>query len=507
MQCGNCTEICEDCGTVCLDCADTVCQECGKCSGCIDEICPECSICIECAGIMCGECYYCADCAEIICENCGMYCSDCAVICEECGQCENCIDICPDCDKCADCCADAASEYGCSHGICVNSSEWGSHYCTYGSHCIEDSTEYGHDNSVHWNVCDEGCDVKLNTAPHSFGKGEVTKEATKSSDGVLTVTCVICGYEKNEAIPKLTGGHTHTYTETVTAPTCTDGGYTTHSCSCGHTWRDNETPATSHDYQYKYTADEHWQECTVCHDTTESASHKLGAWNTVVKPGYTYKGVKQRECKHCGYTLADEIEMLKVPEDKVVITIPSYPATPDPSTPVGGEDDGPSKPGADTENPGGSTTPATTVKEVLTKGKDNTVPALPTLPPNENGNIFDGWVDKETGETVKKGDKITGSIELIPVWKDCGDGKHTDSDGDNNCDECGYILVKETKPDDEKKPPETDAPAKNDPQDGDGKAPKSPAGGIIAGIGSAGLVAIVSVAAVLSRKKKKEKSK
>jgi len=314
---------------------------------------------------------------------------------------------------------------------------------------------------------------------------------------------VICGYEKNEAIPKLTGGHTHTYTETVTAPTCTDGGYTTHSCSCGHTWRDNETPATSHDYQYKYTADEHWQECTVCHDTTESASHKLGAWNTVVKPGYTYKGVKQRECKHCGYTLAEEIPMLTVPADKVVITIPDYPETkPDSGTnPPDGSESTPSAGGADVSGV------SVTVKEVLTKGDDNTVPVLPTLPPTEDGNVFDGWVDKNTGEPVKKGDKLTGNIELVPVWKDCGEGNHTDSDTDEICDECGYILVKETKPDDEKEPPETDAPAKNDPQDGDGKAPKSPAGGIIAGIGSAGLVAIVSVAAVLSRKKKKEKSK
>ena len=39
----------------------------------------------------------------------------------------------------------------------------------------------------------------------------------------------------------------HRYTETVTPPTCTDKGYTTHTCSvCGDTYTDNEVVATGH---------------------------------------------------------------------------------------------------------------------------------------------------------------------------------------------------------------------------------------------------------------------
>jgi len=81
-----------------------------------------------------------------------------------------------------------------------------------------------------------------------------------------------------------------------------------------------------------------------------------------------------------------------------------------------------------------------TVKELLTKGTDNTVPALPKLSAKDEGYLFEGWVNKETNEPVKKGDKLTGNIEIIPVWKGCGDGKHIDAKNDYICDECGFKM-------------------------------------------------------------------
>ena len=45
-----------------------------------------------------------------------------------------------------------------------------------------------------------------------------------------------------------TEGHTHRYTSTVTRPTCTAKGYTTHTCSCGDWYRDNFTNALGHNY-------------------------------------------------------------------------------------------------------------------------------------------------------------------------------------------------------------------------------------------------------------------
>lgn len=43
--------------------------------------------------------------------------------------------------------------------------------------------------------------------------------------------------------------HTHSYTETVTPPTCTEKGYTTYTCVCGESYVDNDTNALGHDYQ------------------------------------------------------------------------------------------------------------------------------------------------------------------------------------------------------------------------------------------------------------------
>ncbi len=42
--------------------------------------------------------------------------------------------------------------------------------------------------------------------------------------------------------------HIHSYSSTVTDPTCTAQGYTTHICSCGESYKDNYTSALGHNY-------------------------------------------------------------------------------------------------------------------------------------------------------------------------------------------------------------------------------------------------------------------
>ena len=43
--------------------------------------------------------------------------------------------------------------------------------------------------------------------------------------------------------------HEHTFSEETTSPTCTDRGYTTHTCTeCGYSYQDSEVPALNHDY-------------------------------------------------------------------------------------------------------------------------------------------------------------------------------------------------------------------------------------------------------------------
>lgn len=168
----------------------------------------------------------------------------------------------------------------------------------------------------------------------------------------------------------------------------------------------------------------------------------MGAWTTTVKAGYTFDGEKQCKCKLCGYTVKETVPALGIPDGKLVVVIPDYDKylpTESPSSqdkPSSGQTAAPS--GGDE-----STSPTFGAKELITKGKDNTVPTLPTLLPTDDGNQFDGWVNKATGESVKKGDRLTDNIEIVPVWKDCGENNHSDADKDNHCDECGYIMNKE----------------------------------------------------------------
>lgn len=56
----------------------------------------------------------------------------------------------------------------------------------------------------------------------------------------------------NEALKdarKSFASHTHSYVDTVTAPTCTANGYTVHKCSCGDTKTDSYTKLLGHSYQ------------------------------------------------------------------------------------------------------------------------------------------------------------------------------------------------------------------------------------------------------------------
>ena len=70
------------------------------------------------------------------------------------------------------------------------------------------------------------------------------------------------------------GEHSHSYDEgVVTAPTCTEQGYTTYTCGCGDTYKDNYVNATGHSYVGEITkgatcstAGEKTFTCSACED-------------------------------------------------------------------------------------------------------------------------------------------------------------------------------------------------------------------------------------------------
>ena len=403
--CENCKDICPDCEEHCANCA-VMCPDCTRCEDCVGDFCPNCGTCAECArddNGMCDDCHYCGNCATL-CTDCAALCRDCVQTCASCGICEQCEAFCDSCELCVVCCADVSSSYGCSHDICVESDEWKTHYCTVGGHCTTTLGEQDYDDDEHWYWCGDGCTAKVNVEPHVFSSAEITTQPTKTDEGVLTYYCD-CGYSKTETIPVITEeGHTHHCVPAVVAATCTSGGYTVYTCECGYSYRANETPALGHTYEYQKDAGGHWLKCSFCTDEKPAAAHKFGAWTVTKDATYTQPGTKQRTCLTCGY--ADEAEIPVIGHaGHFVISFEG-----------------------------------TDIGDMLSVGAGHKVPELPVLPPKEEGNFFDGWTDQKTGAPVKAGDVLTGDIVLTPVWKDCGDGSHTDSDHDFVCDDCGKKL-------------------------------------------------------------------
>ena len=118
-----------------------------------------------------------------------------------------------------------------------------------------------------------------------------TKYASYSSSSYATFKCV-------EA-------HEHSYTAVVTAPTCTEKGYTTHTCSCGHSYVDTYTDALGHAWDSgtvtkEPTATETGIKtftCTRCHETKTETIPATGSVDvtemfTDVTKNWAYPGIQ-----------------------------------------------------------------------------------------------------------------------------------------------------------------------------------------------------------------------
>ena len=171
----------------------------------------------------------------------------------------------------------------------------------YESHVIAATCENG-GKTIH--RCD-GCGSSFVTdytdaLGHSWDKGTLVTNATCTGEGVMEYRCIRCGYHRLDADPA--DGHIpgasatcmepqicsrcgavlekalgHDYKSEVTAPTCTEMGYTTNTCSrCGDTNKSNYT---------------------------EPAGHKPSDWIIDKEPTTDSEGSKHKECTVCGEKL------------------------------------------------------------------------------------------------------------------------------------------------------------------------------------------------------------
>ena len=102
---------------------------------------------------------------------------------------------------------------------------------------------------------------------HDMGEWEVEKEATCTEGGSKKRVCQRDGCDRTETEKIKASGHSHT--SEITAPTCTEKGYTTHTCVCGDTYKDSETNALGHKWSEATCADP--KTCTACKATEGNA--------------------------------------------------------------------------------------------------------------------------------------------------------------------------------------------------------------------------------------------
>ncbi|MBQ7345715.1 MAG: RICIN domain-containing protein, partial [Oscillospiraceae bacterium] len=174
---------------------------------------------------------------------------------------------------------------------------------------------------------------------HSY-LSSVTTEPTCTTDGVTTYTCVNCADSYTQTIPA-TG---HDYACVVTEVGCTTDGVTTYTCdNCGDIYTEDEIAATGHDWQdatctapktcavcgltegealgHSYEAvvtaptctDEGYTSyiCSACGDTyavpgEAATGHSFADWVEVKAPTCTTMGQLKRTCANCGsYQIQD----------------------------------------------------------------------------------------------------------------------------------------------------------------------------------------------------------
>ena len=107
--------------------------------------------------------------------------------------------------------------------------------------------------------------------------------------------------------------HTHNYAETITPPTCTEQGFTTHTCSCGDSYKDNYTEALGHKTTFEFYANttEHWNLCIVCYAFINKENHTWDDGIITLPPTITTTGVKTYTCSVCGKTKQEELPVVE----------------------------------------------------------------------------------------------------------------------------------------------------------------------------------------------------
>ena len=155
---------------------------------------------------------------------------------------------------------------------------------------------------------------------HKLVSSKPAVPATCTDTGLsYEVSCEICGKVVVEQTVTPIDPNNHDYVAVATAPTCTEQGYTTHTCSrCNDTYVDDYVNALDHDLVHHEAKAptcteigwEAYDTCSRCDYTTYVPIPSLGGhtYNPVVTdPTCTTDGYTTHTCSRCNDTYVDTI--------------------------------------------------------------------------------------------------------------------------------------------------------------------------------------------------------
>ena len=170
--------------------------------------------------------------------------------------------------------------------------------------------------TVHTCTCGETYNSDVVPAlGHNWGEWATVLEPTEEAEGKRQRSCPRCSAREDGVIARLPESHKHSYTEVVTKPTCTEVGYTTHTCECGDTFRVNEVPALGHSFTNYVSNND--AECMIDGTMTAACDRGCGEKHTipdegsflgcdfkavVTAPTCTTGGHTTYTCTRCGYS-------------------------------------------------------------------------------------------------------------------------------------------------------------------------------------------------------------
>ena len=157
---------------------------------------------------------------------------------------------------------------------------------------------------------------------HDWDEGIITPP-TCTEQGYTKHSCTRCSETMCDTYVDPLG---HDWDEgTVIDPTCTSQGYTKHRCTrCDSITYDTYTDALGHDWSTEWTVDEpvtctkngskshHCTRCDAKNDVTviSCPGHDYGEFETVKEPTCTDKGSKKKVCANCNDTVCEDIPAL-----------------------------------------------------------------------------------------------------------------------------------------------------------------------------------------------------